>query len=193
MSQPVLGIIGGGQLGSMLSEAAKKIDIKTVVLSDDPDAPAKNFTSKFIYGNYDDPKIITEFVNSVDLVTYEFENIPFDILNEINKSKSVLPKPEINNLIQNRLTEKDFLNKNNIRTTNYALIKSKDEIKDNENLLPGLLKTTTLGYDGKGQYKLNSLSDINESINFTKEYILEKFINLKKEISIVICRFGNQK
>jgi len=59
--------------------------------------------------------------------------------------------------------------------------------------LPGLLKTTTLGYDGKGQYKLNSLIDINEDIDFTKEYILEKFINLKKEISIVICRFGNQK
>ena len=91
MNQPVLGIIGGGQLGSMLSEAAKKIDIKTVILSDDPDAPAKNFTSKFVYGNYDDSKIITEFIDSVDLVTYEFENIPFDILNEINKSKSVLP------------------------------------------------------------------------------------------------------
>ena len=129
MNQPVLGIIGGGQLGSMLSEAAKKVDIKTVVLSDDPDAPAKNFTNKLIYGDYSDSKIITEFINSVDLVTYEFENIPFDILNEINKSKSVLPKPEINSLIQNRLTEKDFLNKNNIRTTNYALIKNKDEIK----------------------------------------------------------------
>ena len=59
--------------------------------------------------------------------------------------------------------------------------------------MPGLLKTTTRGYDGKGQYKLNSLNDINEGIDFTKEYILEKFINLKKEISIVICRFGNQK
>ena len=155
MNRPVLGIIGGGQLGSMLSEAAKKIDIKTVVLSDDPDAPAKNFANKFIHGKYNDSKIITEFVNNVDLVTNEFENIPFDILNEINKSKSVLPKPEINSLIQNRLTEKDFLNNNNIRTTKYALIKNKDEIKENENLLPGLLKTTTLGYDGKGQHKLN--------------------------------------
>ena len=62
MSQPVLGIIGGGQLGSMLSEAAKKIDIKTVVLSYDPDAPAKNFANKFIYGKYEDAKIITEFL-----------------------------------------------------------------------------------------------------------------------------------
>ena len=74
MNQPVLGIIGGGQLGSMLSEAAKKVDIKTVLLSDDPDAPAKNFVNKFIYGRYSDTKIITEFVNSVDLVTYEYPN-----------------------------------------------------------------------------------------------------------------------
>ena len=62
MNQPVLGIIGGGQLGSMLSEAAKKLEIKTVVLSDDPDAPAKNFANKFIYGNYGDSKIITEIL-----------------------------------------------------------------------------------------------------------------------------------
>tara|TARA_Y100001970_G_scaffold253830_1_gene328935 strand:+ start:5575 stop:6618 length:1044 start_codon:yes stop_codon:yes gene_type:complete len=193
MTQPILGIIGGGQLGSMLSDAAKKVNIKTVVLSDDPEAPAKNFASKFIYGKYDNKKIINEFIDSIDLVTYEFENIPFNILNEINKSKSVLPKPEINYLIQNRLTEKDFLNKNNIRTTNYTLIKNKQEIEDNENLLPGLLKTTTLGYDGKGQYKLNSLKDINENIDFNKEYILEKHIDLKMEISIIICRYGSQK
>ena len=193
MNRPVLGIIGGGQLGSMLSEAARKIDVKTVVLSDDPDAPAKNFANKFLYGKYDDLKITNEFIDSVDLVTYEFENIPFSVLKEINKLKSVLPKPEINNLIQNRLKEKDFLNNNNIKTTNYILIQKKDEIKNNANLLPGLLKTTTLGYDGKGQYKLNSLEDVDEDIDFNKEYILEKFINLKKEFSIVICRYGNQK
>ena len=68
-----------------------------------------------------------------------------------------------------------------------------DELKENENFLPGLLKTTTLGYDGKGQYKLNSKKDISNEIDFSKEYILEKFINLKKEISVIITRFGNQK
>ena len=67
-----------------------------------------------------------------------------------------MPKPEINNLIQNRLTEKNFLNDINIQTTQYVSIKHIDELKENENFLPGLLKTTTLGYDGKGQYKLNS-------------------------------------
>ena len=193
MKNPILGIIGGGQLGSLLSVAANKIGIKTVILSDDENAPAKNFTEKFIYGKYDNKSITQEFIDSVDLVTYEFENIPFHILQSINNEKTVLPKPEINNLIQNRLTEKNFLNDINIQTTQYVSIKNIDELKENENFLPGLLKTTTLGYDGKGQYKLNSKKDISNEIDFSKEYILEKFINLKKEISVIITRFGNQK
>ena len=193
MKDPILGIIGGGQLGSLLSVAAKKIGIKTVILSDDKNAPAKNFTEKFIFGDYDNKSITQEFIDSVDLVTYEFENIPFSILQSINNEKTVLPKPEINSLIQNRLTEKNFLNDINIQTTQYISIKHIDELRENENFLPGLLKTTTLGYDGKGQYKINSAQDISNEIDFSKEYILEKFINLKKEISVIITRFGNQK
>ena len=193
MKDPILGIIGGGQLGSLLSVAAKRIGIKTVILSDDKNAPAKNFTEKFIFGDYDNKSITQEFIDSVDLVTYEFENIPFSILQSINNEKTVLPKPEINSLIQNRLTEKNFLNDINIQTTQYISIKHIDELRENENFLPGLLKTTTLGYDGKGQYKLNNAQDISNEIDFSKEYILEKFINLKKEISVIITRFGNQK
>tara|TARA_B100001750_G_scaffold246158_1_gene267643 strand:- start:914 stop:1957 length:1044 start_codon:yes stop_codon:yes gene_type:complete len=193
MNRPTLGIIGGGQLGSLLADAAKKIGIKTVILSDDINAPAKNFSGKFIYGNYNDQNIIDEFINSVDLVTYEFENIPFNVLKKIDEKKTVLPKPEINNLIQNRLNEKDFLNKNNIKTTKYVLIENIEQLKENQNLFPGLLKTITLGYDGKGQYKLNNLDDLNTNIDFAKRYILEKLINLKKEISVIVTRFGHQK
>ena len=193
MSTPKLGIIGGGQLGSLLSEAAKSISIETVILTDDINAPAKNFTENFISGNYEDENLINEFINKVDLVTFEFENIPYKILKNINNFKPVLPNPEINKLIQNRYTEKDFLNKIGIRTTQYNLIKNKDEIKLNENLIPGLLKTCTLGYDGKGQFKINSIKDIDENIDFNNEYILEKIISLKQELSIVITRFSHQK
>ena len=193
MSRPTLGIIGGGQLGSLLAEAAKTIEIKTVILSDDIDAPAKKFANNFIYGKYDDQKIINEFVNLIDLATYEFENIPFEVLKKIDEQKTVLPKPEVNKLIQNRLTEKNFLNKYNIRTTRYASIKVIEDIRLNQNLIPGLLKTCTLGYDGKGQYKLNNLNDLSHDIDFTKDYILEKLINLKKEISVVVTRFGHQR
>jgi len=193
MPNLTLGIIGGGQLGSLLSVAAEKLNIKTVILSDDIKAPAKNFTSNFICGNYEDEKIINDFISKVDLVTFEFENIPYKVLKSINKNKTVLPKPEINQLIQNRYTEKDFLNKIDIRTTRYALIKNEDEIKINQNLIPGILKTCTLGYDGKGQFTINSIEEINQNIDFNKDYILEKKINLKKEISVIITRFGHQK
>ena len=193
MSRPTLGIIGGGQLGSLLADAAKKLQIKTVILSDDVNAPAKKFADQFIYGNYEDNNSINKFINLVDLVTYEFENIPYEILKKIDEHKTVLPKPGINKLIQNRYTEKDFLNKNNIQTTRYVLIKDIEDLKINKNFIPGLLKTCLLGYDGKGQYRLNDLKDLNKDIDFTKEYILEKLINLKKEISVIVTRFGHQK
>ena len=193
MSNPTLGIIGGGQLGSLLVEAAKKLNIETVILCDDVNAPAKNFTKNFIYGSYEDENIINEFISKVDLITYEFENIPYKVLKKINEQKTVLPKPEINKLIQNRNSEKDFLNKSDIRTTRYQLIKDEEDIKINQSLIPGILKTCTLGYDGKGQHKINSIADIDKNIDFNNEYILEKIINLKQEISIIITRFGIQK
>ena len=116
MSKPILGIIGGGQLGSMLAIAANKLEIKTVIFCDDTDAPAKNFSNDFIHGQYNDQNKINEFLSKVDVVTYEFENIPYETLNEINKIKPVLPKPSVNRIIQHRLAEKDFINNLNIRT-----------------------------------------------------------------------------
>ena len=105
-----------------------------------------------------------------------------------------MPKPSVNRLIQHRLAEKDFVNKLNIRTTRYASVESVSEIEALEDLLPGILKTTTLGYDGKGQYPVNSLEELSSlSIDFSKGYILEKLVKLKKEISIIITRFNDQK
>tara|TARA_B100001175_G_scaffold304348_1_gene300251 strand:+ start:105 stop:1151 length:1047 start_codon:yes stop_codon:yes gene_type:complete len=194
MSELTLGIIGGGQLGSMLAIAAKKLNIKTIVFCNDDEAPAQNFCTKFISADYSNNEKIIDFVNLVDLVTYEFENIPYETLNEINKLKPVLPKPSVNRLIQHRLAEKDFINKLNIRTTRYASIEKKTDIESLEDFLPGILKTTTLGYDGKGQYPIRSIEEFNSlNIDFSKEYILEKLVKLKKEISIIITRFSIHK
>ena len=187
-----LGIIGGGQLGSMMSVASKKLNIKTIIFSDDKDAPAQNFCDEFIFGNYDDKKRILEFISKVDVVSYEFENIPFETLNEMNKLKPVLPKPSVNRLIQHRLAEKDFINKLNIRTTRYVSIEKKSDIEKLADFLPGILKTNTMGYDGKGQYPIGSMEDVNSiNIDFSKGYMLEKLIKLKKEISVIITRYGN--
>ena len=192
MSHKNLGIIGGGQLGSMLSVAAKKLNIKTIIYCDDKNAPAQNFCDEFIFGSYKDNEKILEFVKEVDVITYEFENIPFETLNEMNKLKTVLPKPSVNRLIQHRLAEKDFINKLNIRTTRYVNIEKKSDIETLEDFLPGILKTTTMGYDGKGQYPIKKIDDLNLiDIDFSKGYILEKLVKLKKEISVIITRFNN--
>ena len=151
MSEITLGILGGGQLGSMLSIAAKKLNIKTIIYCDDQDAPAQKFCDEFIYAKYDDKNEIYNFAKKVDIITYEFENIPFETLNELNKLKTVLPKPSVNRLIQHR-------------------------------------------YDGKGQYPIKNIKEIeNLNIDFSKEYILEKIVKLKKEISVIVTRFNNNK
>ena len=194
MSRSTLGIIGGGQLGSMLAISAKKLEIKTIIFCDDVDAPAQNFADEFIIGQYNDQKKINEFISKVDIITYEFENIPYETLNEINKYKPVFPKPSVNRIIQHRLAEKDFLNKLNLRTTKYVSVEKKSEIESAQDMLPGILKTTTLGYDGKGQHLINDIGDIDSlNIDYSKGYILEKIVKLKKEISIIITRFDNKE
>ena len=191
MTNISLGIIGGGQLGSMLTVAAKKLDIKVIVYCDDKDGPAQNFCDEYICADYNDKGKLEEFIKKNDIITYEFENIPYQTLNEINKHKPVLPKPSVNRIIQHRLAEKDFINKLNIRTTRYALVEKKKDLEPLVDLLPGILKTTTLGYDGKGQYPINSNNEIdNLNIDFSKSYILEKLVKLKKEISVIITRFS---
>ena len=194
MAEKILGIIGGGQLGSMLCMAAKKLGVKTIIYCDDSDAPAQNFCDEFIFGNYDNKDKIINFTNKINVVTYEFENIPYLTLNEINKIKPVLPKPSINRIIQHRLAEKDFINKLNIRTTRYVLVEKKSDLDTLEDFLPGILKTTTMGYDGKGQYPIKKISDLQTlNIDFSKGYILEKLVRLKKEISVIITRFNTNK
>ena len=190
-TRPVLGIIGGGQLGSMLCQSAKKIKINTVILCDDINAPAQNFCDKFVYSKYDDFEKILNFINLVDIVTYEFENIPIETLKYISKKKKVLPDPKINEIIQNRKTEKEFINKLNIKTTKWSHIKSKKDLMNNKKLLPGILKTCTLGYDGKGQHTINNINELKDSLNFKTDYILEEIVNLKKEISVILTRFNN--
>ena len=193
MSISVLGIIGSGQLGSLLCQAAKKLNVKTIVISDDKNGPAQNYSDKFIFSKYDDNNKIREFISEVDIITYEFENIPTNILKEINKEKKVLPKPEINKIIQNRQLEKTFVNDLGIKTTKWAFIKSAKDVQQNKNLLPGILKTNTLGYDGHGQYVLNTLEDVKKDWCFSADYILEKRVNLKKEISVIVTRFKNKE
>ena len=192
MPNQSVGILGGGQLGSLLCLAAKKLNIKTVIYCDDKDAPAQIYTDEFIFGDYKDKIKLQEFISKVDVVTYEFENIPFETLDLISQYKQVKPKPGINKIVQHRLNEKDFINKCNISTTRYVSIKKKTDLGMNVELIPAILKTCRLGYDGKGQYRINNNSDLEKlDIDFSQDYILEKIINLKKEFSIILTRFSH--
>ncbi len=184
----VLGIIGGGQLGSMLCQAAKKIDIKTIIYCDDKEAPAQNYADEFIYAAYNNENKIKEFAYKTDIVTFEFENIPVKTLEKIKSIKPVFPDPKINFIIQDRSREKQFINDLGIKTVDYKKISSKKDLDDIEKLIPGILKTTTLGYDGKGQHVISSLKDLDQ-IKFDNEFILEKKIKLIKEISIIVTRY----
>ena len=192
MSDITLGIIGSGQLGSMLCQAAKKLNVRTVVISDDEQGPAQNYCDQFIHSKYDDQNKIKDFIKSVDVVTFELENIPVNILKIIDKEKKVYPKPNINEIIQNRKLEKSFVNDLGIQTTEWAFIEKAEDILKNKNLLPGILKTNTLGYDGHGQFVLNSLDDIKKDWCFKANYILEKKVNLMKEISVILTRYQNR-
>ena len=142
-----------------------------------------------IFGKYDDKNKIQEFIKKVDVATFEFENIPYETLNEMNKLKPVLPKPSVNRLIQHRIAEKDFVNKLNIRTTRYVSIEKKSEIESLEDFLPGILKPQLWIWWKR------SISNKNWRFKFirywfSKGYILEKLVKLKKEISVIITRFG---
>mgnify|MGYP000191315424 CR=1 FL=1 len=187
---PALGIIGGGQLGSLLASAAKKLNIYTVVLTDDNQAPAKHFCNEIITADYSDSTKVREFTNKVDVVTFEFENIPINILETIAQSKPVFPRPAINKIVQNRLLEKQFVNSLNIQTTLFEPIKNKLDLSSLKHFSPAILKTNTLGYDGKGQYVLNNQKDFDDlDISFDQDYILEKKIDLDKEISVIVTRY----
>ena len=121
-------------------------------------------------------------------------NIPFETLENLNKEKKVIPYPKINKIVQNRLFEKDFINKCDLRTTKYVYIKNIKDLEASDNYFPALLKTCTLGYDGKGQFKIENSDQISKlNLEFNKEYILEKLVNLKTEISVVLTRYGHQR
>lgn len=185
-----LGILGGGQLGMMMCQAAKNIDIQTIIFSDSEDSPAIKFSDNYHIAPYDDFSKLDLFINESDIITYEFENIPFKTLEYINKKLPVHPSPSINFIIQDRFTEKEFINKLNISTVPYIKVNEKEDIlKTSEDFFPAILKTRKMGYDGKGQLIINNKNEI-PNIDFN-DFILEKKINLKKEISVITVRYQN--
>ena len=185
-----LGILGGGQLGMMMCQAARNNNIDTIIYSDFLDSPAVHFSNNHFISDYNDLSKIDEFINECDVITYEFENIPYETLKHINKKLKVFPSPSVNNIIQDRLTEKNFINKLDIDTVPFLEVSDKKLSKIDEDFFPAILKTRRMGYDGKGQSIINDLRSLTDIEQDT--YILEKKIDLKQEISVITVRYQDE-
>ncbi len=183
----VVGIIGGGQLARMLAISAIQMGYKVAIYSDIKNAPAEPVCHQFFHAEYSDLETLKEFYQVCDVITFEFENLPVESISIIEKKVF----PSLNNLriFQHRLLEKNFINKAHIETVKYQEI-SPNEIKNCKDFsFPAIVKTATLGYDGKGQYKVKSYEELSElNLDPTREYIIEEMIKFDYEISCIMAR-----
>ncbi len=190
-----LGILYSGQLETQLIKSAKKIGgIKTIVLTNDNDGPAKHVADEFICADLNNKNIIENFIKKIDICTYAFENLSYEILKSIADVKEVHPSPHTLKIAQNRILEKKFANDLGIKTTEWKSIKSLEELKEGVKSFGNcILKSVSGGYDGKQQYRFKTTEDIDKNIDFSKEHILEKFLKFKQEISVAATKFKDSK
>ena len=192
ISGSTIGILGGGQLGQMLSMAASRLGFKTHIFEPSENPPASNVASKFTRAEYDDYDALKQFASSVDVVTYEFENVPTAALDIIETQSEIFPNREALKISQDRLIEKEFINKLGFKTASFCEVNSIEELIHAINQIgaPSILKTRRFGYDGKGQVKVQPSSKPEEIWKNLgeKALILEGFINFSSEFSVIGSR-----
>ena len=199
MKGKTLGIIGGGQLGQMTTMAASKMGVKTVIFTDIDGSPAAREANTVIVADYGDCKALQEFADSCDAITYEFENIPAESVELLEKTGKINPSAKILRITQNRILEKTFLNEIGIKTANFFEIRSENGLKRGFlEFGKSILKTATLGYDGKGQFVIENEVDIGdiwreiEAQGLNKHgLVLEKFCPFESEASAIVARSLN--
>ena len=191
-SGATIGIIGGGQLGRMLAIAAARLGYRTHVFTPETDSPAQQVASQTNIANNDDVEALKQFAQSVAVITYEFENIPHASLAFLEKANQVSPSADILRLSQNRGREKAMLNKNGIATAPYRVVTSLDTMQAAVEALgvPGVLKTAEMGYDGKGQMRIDSVEECASAWQQLQsdEAVYEGYIRFECEISVIVAR-----
>jgi 5-(carboxyamino)imidazole ribonucleotide synthase len=187
-----LGLLGGGQLGRMFVAAARSMGYHVIVLDPDAQAPAEHFADEHICADFRDAVALKKLAASCDAVTTEFENAPADSLVELARHCIVRPRGESVAVAQDRITEKTFLRDHTFAVGPFSLIRSDEDIRNSLNNInfPALLKTSRLGYDGKGQARIDTIEQLHET---HKQWnyvpcVLEKFLPLKCEVSVVLAR-----
>ena len=157
----ILGIIGGGQLGMMLTEAAKKLsnEISEIIVLDPTErCPASQVGAKQIVADFKDEKAITELASKADIITYEIESGNSDVLKSLESKAKINPSPETLRIIQDKLLQKTFLSENGLPVEEFVQINSLDDLKEKIKKFgyPSLLKTRRDAYDGRGNFKIDS-------------------------------------
>jgi 5-(carboxyamino)imidazole ribonucleotide synthase len=187
-----VGILGGGQLGRMLALAAARLGLRAQVFSPDPDSPAFDVVLNATCAEYADVEALELFANDVDVVTYEFENVPAAAAMILAAKRPVMPGRNVLETTQDRLTEKDFVTSLGIPTAAYADVSSAAGLREAivRIGLPAVLKTRRFGYDGKGQAIIRKADDLERIWTDlgTKSAILEAFVPFEREISVVAAR-----
>jgi 5-(carboxyamino)imidazole ribonucleotide synthase len=187
-----LGILGGGQLGRMFCTAARNMGYQLNVLDPDSDSPAGHIADDHVVAAYTDMEALDYMARSCDVITTEFENVPAESMRYLAKSKPVYPSAEVLEIAQNRNREKAFARKAGLTpAANHPVVQESDlEQAIRITGLPAILKTATLGYDGKGQYVVESLQQAQQAFRDSGgvECVLEKKIELKQEVSAIVAR-----
>jgi 5-(carboxyamino)imidazole ribonucleotide synthase len=187
-----IGILGGGQLGRMLAMAAARLGLRCQVFSPDPESPAFDVVLNATCAEYADVEALELFANDVDVITYEFENVPAAAATILAARRPVLPDRKILETTQDRLAEKNFVKRLGIGTADYADVSSAASLRAAIARigLPAVIKTRRFGYDGKGQAIIRDGDDpgrVWEDLG-TKSAILEAFVPFEREISVIAAR-----
>lgn len=187
-----IGILGGGQLGRMLAMAAARLGLRCQVFSPDPDSPAFDVVLNATCAEYADVEALELFANDVDVITYEFENVPAATAMVLAARRPVLPTQKILETTQDRLIEKDFISRLGIGVADYVDVSSVDSLRTAIARigLPAVIKTRRFGYDGKGQAIIRDGDDIGQVWEnlATRSAILEAFVPFEREISVIAAR-----
>jgi 5-(carboxyamino)imidazole ribonucleotide synthase len=187
-----VGILGGGQLGRMLAVAAAQLGIRTHVFSPESSPIAGQVASRTTQAEYEDFAALQAFAESVDVITYEFENIPSRFLDGIEAHCDVLPRRNALSISQDRLTEKDFISTLGLATAPYANVETEADLEMAVAQIgtPAMLKTRSFGYDGKGQVRLTRLDEARDAWESLGDQpcILEGFIQFRFEVSVIAAR-----
>ncbi len=187
-----IGIVGGGQLGRMSAMAAARLGYRTHVLTDKADSPAGQVAGRVTVGSTEDADTLRRFAEAVDVVTFEFENVSAAGLDVLAAHRPVHPSPRILRLTQDRVNEKSFINGAGGPTGPWMPVGSRPDLQDAADRLgfPAVLKTTRLGYDGRGQATLRGPDDLDAALGRLSPapFILEAFVDFACEISVVIGR-----